>query len=215
MPSAPASDERAAAWSAAHHGLDPRTVPGLGRWLRSVWWLAGPLVRVRTPPLLITVLGALAALAAVIAVVWWAAPWWALPLVLVSVALDALDGAVAVLTSRVSPAGAIADRVADRVADCAFAAVIWRCGAPWSLALAAAALTLLLEGWRELRRGPLLTTLTVAERPTRAICTVLACLCAGVSSATWPATVCAAVWAALSVVALAHFAVINSRISSS
>lgn len=175
-----------------------------------MWWLAAPLVRLRTPPLLITCLGALAALAAVAVV-----PWWALLLVLVSVALDALDGAVAVLSDRVSAAGAIADRVADRVADCAFAAVIWRCGAPWPLALAAAALTLGLEGWRELRRRALLTTLTVAERPTRAICTVLACVCAGVSSAPWPPTVCAAVWAALSVVALAHFSVINSRISSS
>jgi len=169
-----------------------------------VWWVAGPLVRVRTPPLVITLLGALTALGAVVV-----GPWFALLLVLISVMLDALDGAVAVLGSQVSASGAVADRVADRVADCAFAAVIWRCGAPWPLALAAAASTLLLEGWRELGRGRLLTTITVAERPSRTVCTVLACLCAGVSPAIWPPTVCAAVWTGLGLAAVAHFAVIN------
>jgi CDP-diacylglycerol--glycerol-3-phosphate 3-phosphatidyltransferase len=156
--------------------------------------------------LAITALGAIAALGAVVV-----APWWAAVLVTMAVLLDALDGAVAVLSNRASSAGAVADRVADRIADCAFAAVIWRCGAPWLLAVSAAGLSMLLEGWREVRRGHLLTTITVAERPTRAICTLLACVCAGVSAATWPATVCAAVWCVLGVLALVHFRVINSR----
>ena len=176
-------------------------MPALRFWLRGVWAIARPLVLLRTPPLLITVLGALTAVGAI-----FVGPWWALLLVMISVACDALDGAVAVLSARVSAAGAIADRLADRIADCAFAAVLWRCGAPWPLAVVAAGSTLLLEGWREIRRGPLLTSITVAERPTRAICVLLACLCAGLSRASWPPTVCAAVWVLLTLIALGQFA---------
>jgi CDP-diacylglycerol--glycerol-3-phosphate 3-phosphatidyltransferase len=191
-----------AGWSALHHGIDPRRLRIVHRWLRAMWWLARPLVRLRVPPLGLTVLGALVAIDAVLLAA--SQPWVALALVLLSVLCDGLDGAVALLAGRVSVRGAYADRIADRVADAAFAAVLWRCGAPWPLALAAGMLSLVHEASRELRGGRLLARLTVAERPTRTICAALACGSAGVSPATWPPTVCASIWAALAVIGLAQ-----------
>ena len=193
---------RAQEWSALHHGIDPARVPLLSGWLKAMWTLSAPLARVRTPPVALTVLGALFAVDAVLLAA--AQPWVALALVLLSVLCDGLDGAVALLSRRVTVAGGYADKIADRVADTAFAAVLWRCGAPWQLALAAGALSLAHEAIRTVRRGTLLARLTVAERPTRAVCAALACGSSAVSSATWPPTVCAAVWTALALVGLAQ-----------
>ena len=197
-------EQPAAGWSALHHGLDPDAVPLLRRWLSLIWWLARPLATLRVPPTVLTVIGVLFAADAVL----FAArlPWIALALVLLSALCDGLDGAVAVLSRRASAFGSVADKVADRLADCAFAAVLWRCGAPWPLALAAGALSLVHEGLRVVLGGRRLARITVAERPTRVICAALACVCAAVSSATWPPTVCAAVWAGLAAIGLAQLA---------
>ncbi|MGH3493716.1 MAG: CDP-alcohol phosphatidyltransferase family protein [Sciscionella sp.] len=193
-------NDPAAGWSALHHGLGPGEVPLLRPWLRLMWWLARPLARLRVPPLVITLAGVVLAFDA--ALFASHLPWLAFAMVALSVVCDGLDGAVAVMGSRASESGSIADKVADRVADCLFAVVLWRCGAPWWLALAAGALSLVHEGLRVALGGARLARITVAERPTRAICTVLACGCAGVCSASWPPTVCAAVWIALAVVGL-------------
>lgn len=169
-------------------------------WLRLMWLLAGPLARLRLPPTAITVVGVLLAVDAALFAA--SRPWVALALVVLSVVCDGLDGAVAVLTSSSSAFGSAADKIADRVSDCAFAVVLWRCGAPWWLAVAAGGLSLAHEAVRVIVGGALLARITVAERPTRAICAGLACGCAGVSSAVWPPTVCAAVWVILAVVGL-------------
>jgi hypothetical protein len=68
------------------------------------------------------------------------------------------------------------------------------------LAVVAAAISLAHEAIRELLGGARRSRLTVAERPTRVICTVLAAGAAGLSSVNWPATVCATVWVVLGVV---------------
>jgi phosphatidylglycerophosphate synthase len=167
-----------------------------------MWLLAAPLARLRTPPLALTLLGALFAVDA--ALLAASTPWVALGLVLLSVLCDGLDGAVALLSRRVSVAGGYADKIADRVADAAFAIVLWRCGAPWELALAAGTLSLVHETIRSLRGGPLLARLTVAERPTRTVCTALACASSAVTAAIWPPTVCAAVWTVLALIGLAQ-----------
>jgi CDP-diacylglycerol--glycerol-3-phosphate 3-phosphatidyltransferase len=183
-----------AEWSRLHHGLRPsRLVLG---WLRPLWTIARPLAAARIPPTAITVVGAGLAVAAGLLAGRW--PLAALALVLAAVVADGLDGAVAVVGGRASRVGAVLDHVADRVADTAFALVMWRCGAPLWLALVAAGLSLVQELAR--RR----VVITVAERPTRVICAVLACAAAAVSAASWPPTVCAAVWVAATVVALAQ-----------
>lgn len=191
-------------WSQLHHGLDAAAIPFLRPWLRAMWWLARPLVRLRVPPVALTAVGVLLALDAVLLAS--RLPWLALVTVLLSACCDGLDGAVAVLGGTASRFGSVADKVADRVADCAFAAVLWRCGAPWQLALAAGALSLVHEGVRVVLGGRRLARITVAERPSRVICTALACICAGISTADWPPTVCAAVWVGLAVIGLVQVA---------
>ncbi len=113
-------------WSALHHGIDPAGVPLLAPWLRLMWWLARPLRRV--PPTAITVVGVVLAADAVLLGRSW--PAAAAVAVLAAVLCDGLDGAVAVVADRATSAGARADAVADRLADVAFAAVLWRCGVP-------------------------------------------------------------------------------------
>ena len=150
---------------------------------------------------MLTVAGALLAVDAALFAARW--PWVALALIVASVLCDALDGAVASLSGAASASGAAADRVADRISDLAFALVLWRCGAPLWLAVAAGLLMLAVE----VVRGRVdATAITVAERPTRTICAVLACASAGVSVAAWPATACAAVWVAAHLLALAQLA---------
>jgi CDP-diacylglycerol--glycerol-3-phosphate 3-phosphatidyltransferase len=167
------------------------------------WALARPLARIGLSPNVLTAAGVLLAVAAAVLAAGFA--WIAAGCVALSVLADGLDGAVAVVSHRPSAFGAVADKVADRISDLAFAAVLWRCGAPWWLALGSAAGMLAVEGYREWRRTPVV--ITVAERPSRAVCAVLACVAATVSSAAWPAGVCAGVSAGLSVIALGQLAV--------
>jgi CDP-diacylglycerol--glycerol-3-phosphate 3-phosphatidyltransferase len=192
--------EAAQGWSELHYGLDPGRVLLVRWWLRLMWLLARPLARAGVPPLAITLTGVLLALAATLSA--GELPWPALVLVLAAVVCDGLDGAVAVVASRASAFGSAADKIADRVSDCAFALVLWRCGAPWWLAFTAGLLSLAHEGFRALAGGRLLSLITVAERPSRVVCAVLACGSSGVSSAQWPPSVCAATWCVLACVGL-------------
>jgi CDP-diacylglycerol--glycerol-3-phosphate 3-phosphatidyltransferase len=187
-----------------HYGIDPAGVPLLRTWLRIVHRAAQPFARHGVPPTVLTVCGGVFALVAVPV----AAPGragrsaGALALVLGSVLCDALDGAVAVQTGRVTLAGARADRATDRLSDVAFAAMLRRCGAPRGLAAAAGTLGLGVELFREVRGGRVRSVITVGERPTRTVCAALALASAAVTPAAWPAAVCAAVDAAAGAVAL-------------
>jgi archaetidylinositol phosphate synthase len=187
-------------WSALHHGIDPARVPFLLPWLRLMWWLAKPLRAV--PPTAITAVGALLALDAVLLA--GSTPAVAAAAVVLAAVCDGLDGAVAIVAGRPSAVGAAADAVADRLADAAFAAVLWRCGAPWGLAVACGLLAIGVDVLRRLRRTP--DRITVGERPTWTVCAALAASAAAVSSADWPVLVCASVWAAAGVVALTQIA---------
>jgi CDP-diacylglycerol--glycerol-3-phosphate 3-phosphatidyltransferase len=189
---APTGDA-AQAWSARHSGLDPAGIPFVPAYLRVVDVGARRLVRV--PPNALTAAGVGFAVAAVLAVP--VSPVAAIALIAGSVYCDAVDGAVASLSGQVSDAGALADRFADRLSDGAFATVLWRCGAPAPLALTAASAALALEAGR----GGGTPVITVAERPTRVICTVLACASAAVTRERWPAVVCALTWVGSHVVA--------------
>ena len=191
-------NDPAAGWSRLHHGLDPHSSGLLWRWLTAMWWLARPLARLRVSPGAITVAGAALACAAVFVV--RREPLLAVTFVLGSVVADGLDGAVAVLQGAASRFGALADKIADRTSDIAFAAVLWRCGVPASLAILAGLGMLAVEVLREVRSRPVV--ITVAERPTRTICTVLACGSVAISSAHWPVLVCAWVLVGLSALAL-------------
>ena len=184
-------------WSRLHHGIDPAGVPLLRGWLRLLWTLAGPAARLGVAPTAVTVLGVLLAGAAVLTTA--AVPVAALLLVVAAAVCDGLDGAVAVLAERATPAGARADAVADRLVDALFAAVLWRCGVPAWLAVIAAVTAVGVDLLRRARHVP--TVITVGERPTWTVCAALACLCAALSDARWPVLICAAVWLAAGAVA--------------
>lgn len=187
-------------WSALHHGIDPERVPLLSSWLRLMWWFARPLRLV--PPMVITAVGVLLAFDAVLLA--GSLPAVAAVAVVLAALCDALDGAVAVVADRATAAGRVADAVADRLSDVAFAAVLWRCGAPWGLAVACGVVALAVDVVRRLRRVP--ARITVAERPTWTVCAVLAAGSAAVTSVTWPVNVCATVWLATGAIALGQLA---------
>jgi phosphatidylglycerophosphate synthase len=187
-------------WSALHHGIVPARVPLLLPWLRLMWWLARPLRRV--PPTVITALGLLLAGGAV--VLAGSRPAVAAGVVVLAAVCDGLDGAVAVLTDRATAFGARADAIADRLTDVAFAAVLWRCGAPWELAVGCGVLAVAVDVLRRLRRTP--SRITAGERPTWTVCAALAGGSAAVTSADWPVLVCGSVWVAAGVVALGQIA---------
>ncbi|HEX3335500.1 MAG TPA: CDP-alcohol phosphatidyltransferase family protein [Jatrophihabitans sp.] len=189
-------------WSALHHGIDPARVPLLSGWLRLMWLLAGPLARRRVPPILLTALGAVFALDAVLLA--GSVPWAAAIAVLAAVTCDGVDGAIAVLGDRASRGGALADAATDRLADLAFAAVLWRCGAPWWSAVVAGGLAVSVDAGRRMRGVP--SRLTVAERPTWTICAVLACASAAATRAQWPVDVCVGVWIAAGAVGVVQVA---------
>jgi CDP-diacylglycerol--glycerol-3-phosphate 3-phosphatidyltransferase len=185
-------------WSALHRGIDPARVPMLLPWLRLMWRLARPVRAV--PPTAITALGLLLAWDAVLLA--GRLPAVAAGLVVLAAMCDGLDGAVAVVAGRATALGAHADAVADRLADLAFAAVLWRCGVPWGVALACGVVAVAVDIARRLKRVP--ERITVGERPTWTVCAALAAGCAAVTAARWPVLVCAAVWLAAGVVALAQ-----------
>ena len=186
-------DDLPTRWSQLHHGIDPAGVPLLAGWLRLMWAIARGLMRLRVAPTAVTVAGVGFAAAAV--VVAPGLPVLAAVLVVLAALSDALDGALAVVADRATPAGARADAVADRCCDIAFALVLWRCGAPAPLAVAAALLAVGVDALRRVRRVP--DRITVAERPTFAICAVAGALSAASLGRGWPLLVCVAVWLAL------------------
>lgn len=155
------------AWSDRHHGIDPAGVPLLQPWLRFVHGLATPLVRLGVPPDALTGAGVAASLAVpVLAQREW--PVTAAAAVGVSVLLDGLDGAVAVQAGRVSAHGRALDSACDRVSELAW---WWALVAADGVRLWQAAVFgmvgLAMESWRAARGR--VGTLTVWERPSRAV----------------------------------------------
>jgi phosphatidylglycerophosphate synthase len=170
-------------WSDLHEGIDPERVPFVRGWLSVVYVAARPLVALRIAPWAVTVLGLLgAAAAALVCAAGGAWPVVASGLVLVSGLLDGLDGAVAVLTGRVSRWGALLDGVCDRVGDAAYGVGLWVLGAPAWVALAWVGVCFVSEYARA--RGQALTSgpvdvVSVGERPTRIIVAFVTLLAAG------------------------------------
>lgn len=197
------ADDPVAGWSRLH-GEDVsgnRVVVG---WLRLVHRLAAGRALGRVPPDALSVAAVVAAGGAVAVVA--AGSWWPLAAAVLVVAagvLDGLDGAVALRTGRARPLGAVVDAVADRVADLCLVGVLVVLGAPPWLGAALGAAVFLHEYARARAQGVGMGSagaVTVAERPTRVIVTVVACVGAGLLPAGTPGTgwswgvVCALVW---------------------
>ncbi|WP_426560780.1 CDP-alcohol phosphatidyltransferase family protein [Angustibacter sp. McL0619] len=175
-------DEYLDAW-ARLHGTDPRATALVRLWLGLSYRVARPLASWRVPPDALTLLGVLFALAApLVAAAGGHWPVAAAAVVTLSGFADNLDGAVAVVSGRVTRWGAALDALCDRVADGAGYLALWVVGAdPW-LVVAAAVLAYLHEYLRA-RAAALgqsdVAVITVSERPTRVIVVAMFLLGAG------------------------------------
>lgn len=201
----PGREEHLRRWAALHGAPGPTGV--VRWWLSLVHVLSAPLARAGVAPTTLTAAGLLLPVAALPAAA--AGGRWALLvplLVAVSGVVDSLDGGVAVLRGRTSAWGALADALADRVADALALAALWLLGAPGPVVVAAGALAALAE-YARARGGAAgvrdVGVVTVGERPTRVLVVAATALVAGLrpqDAATW-ATVGA--WAALAVAVVA------------
>ncbi|GAA3626269.1 CDP-alcohol phosphatidyltransferase family protein [Kineosporia mesophila] len=179
-----------AEWSALHGNAAPTGL--VGGWLRFVYLTAKPLVLLRISPHVVTFFGLLVGVCALVPAAGgsrW--PLLAAALIGLSALLDGLDGAVAVLSSRVSSFGARLDRVCDRCSDVCFAACLGLAGGFWVWWVAGACCGLLHEftrSWARHRGMTSIGVVTVSERPTRVLVAAMFVLAAGVypaSAGTW------------------------------
>ncbi|WP_067498087.1 CDP-alcohol phosphatidyltransferase family protein [Actinoplanes sp. TFC3] len=208
--------EYATAWSALHGGFDPRSASPLVRgWVRLAWRGGTVLARLGVGPSTVTTIGLV--LCALV-------PFVPLPtgavLVLLAAFADAFDGAVAVVTGKVSRLGFVYDSAADRLGELAWLAAFWVAGAPGWLVVTALAVSWLHEYVRARAAASGMAEIgavTVAERPTRvsvAISGLVVATLAGVVHPGWESTVvliAVIVWVALGLIGLAQLTVAVRR----
>jgi phosphatidylglycerophosphate synthase len=215
-------DEYAAAWSGLHGGFDPVTASPLIRgWIRLAYRGGSLLARVGIGPGAVTAAGLMLCLAVPVTAVWGPGGLLAgAALVLLASVADGLDGAVAVVTGRVSRIGFVYDSVADRIGEAAWLVAVWLAGAPGWLVAAAGGVSWLHEYVRARAAAAGMTgigAVTVGERPTRVAITVAGLVSGGVAGLIpggWTApvvTVAAAAWLALAVAGLAQLTVTVGR----
>jgi CDP-diacylglycerol--glycerol-3-phosphate 3-phosphatidyltransferase len=215
-------EQYATAWSELHGGFDPATASPLIRgWVRLAYRGGSLLGRLRVGPGAVTAAGLLLCIAVPVAAVL--RPGGLLAggvIVLLASVADGLDGAVAVVTGRVSRLGFVYDSVADRAGEAAWLAAFWVAGAPGWLVVAAGAVSWLHEYVRARAAAAGMAgigTVTVGERPTRVAVATAGLVVAGAAGLVrdvWAAPVltgAAAAWLALAVLGLAQLAVIVHR----
>ena len=209
-------------WSAGHGGYDPRGNPLVHGWLRLTYAAARPFARRRVSPDALTGLGLLVCALVPLAVApggGW--PLLAVPVIVASGLVDGVDGAVAVLTGRVSRFGSVLDGVADRIGEALYVLALWLLGAPGWLCVLGAGLAALQE-YARARAGAAGMTevgvVTVWERATRVVVTAFALGFAGLAGLLVPswvgavATVGAAAWVVLGAVGLVQVLVVARRL---
>jgi phosphatidylglycerophosphate synthase len=215
-------EEYAAAWSELHGGFDLATASPLIRgWVRLAYRGGTLLGRAGVGPAAVTAAGLLLCVAVPFAATL--GPGGLLAggaIVLLASIADGLDGAVAVVTGRVSRTGFVYDSVADRVGEAAWLAAFWVAGAVGWLVVVAGAVSWLHEYVRA--RAAVagmagIGAVTVGERPTRVAVAVAGLLVAGAAGLVhepWtPAvlTVAAAAWLALALAGLIQLVAVMHR----
>jgi CDP-diacylglycerol--glycerol-3-phosphate 3-phosphatidyltransferase len=168
-----------ARWRALHPARDGVAVRVAAVYLRLPYAIARRIVRV--PPNLVTLAGLLLAVATIPAYGAVAAP-----LILLAGVADSVDGAVAVLSGRVTAFGAVWDSTADRLADVAFL-VGPALRQPGAAFVAAGAGTFLLEYVRARTAavGTPEQRVTPGERPARIILLALGAATGWWAAAAW------------------------------
>ncbi|KHD77714.1 CDP-alcohol phosphatidyltransferase family protein [Actinoplanes utahensis] len=208
-------DDYAVVWSGLHGGFDPRQASPLVRgWVRGAYRIGSWLARNRVGPLAVTLAGLALCLAVPLAALT-GPPGLAAGaiLVLLAAAADGLDGAVAVITGRITRTGFVYDSVADRIGEIAWLAAFWVAGVPGWLTVCAGAASWLHEYVRARATAagmPDIGVVTVGERPTRVAVTITGCVLAALAALivpTWTVPVlivAVTVWLTLQLIGLAQ-----------
>ena len=154
-----------AKWSALHGSAEIKGI--VKAWLKISFASAKFLSRLRLTPNLITLLGIVFAVAMAVNPL----SLWAIPLLVLSLYADGIDGSVAIYQNRESQFGAVLDSVADRISEALWFYVAYRIGAPAWIVL----LTYVTASTQEYARARLgglgiseVGVVTPAERPVRA-----------------------------------------------
>jgi CDP-diacylglycerol--glycerol-3-phosphate 3-phosphatidyltransferase len=154
-----------AAWSALHGGAEIKGI--VKTWLAISYASAKVASSLRVSPNLLTLFG----LAFAIAMALNPLSLWTIPLLVLSLYADGIDGSVAIYQKRSSSMGAILDSVADRISEALWFYVAYRIGAPAWIVLA----TYVIASTQEYARARLgglgisdVGVVTPAERPVRA-----------------------------------------------
>ena len=152
-------------WSALHGGAEIKSI--VKTWLAISYSSARVVSKLHITPNLLTLLGVLFAIAMA------ANPLsaWTIPLLVLSLYADGIDGSVAIFQKRQSNFGAILDASADRISEALWFYVAYRIGAPAWLVLG----TYVIASTQEYARARLgglgigdVGVVTPAERPVRA-----------------------------------------------
>lgn len=203
-----------AEWSRLHGGYDASRSRLVSTWVVGCLRLARPLVRWRVDPLAVTLTALpIAAGACALAAGGRADRAVAVVLVVAAAVVDGIDGALAVLSRRVTRMGFVADSVTDRVVDGLFVVALWCAGASaWAAVVAGAGLVLF--EYTRARAGAAgmseIGVVTVGERPTRVILVAVALLATVVmprDAGSW-ATAGAVATAVVAVVGLVQFVMV-------
>lgn len=205
-------EEYLAAWSAGHGGYDPRRRRLVYSYLVTMYAIARPWARMGIHPHGVTALGLVVTLAAP-ALIWADASRGLLALagvvILVTLLLDGVDGAVAALRQRTTAFGGVLDGVADRLGEFAYLVVLWRLGADPLWLVAGGAFTVVQEFARARAMAlgaDQIEAVTVWERPTRAILAGMTCLGVAIVGGSDvgfdPAVVAGQVWLVMSAMGL-------------
>jgi CDP-diacylglycerol--glycerol-3-phosphate 3-phosphatidyltransferase len=154
-----------AAWSALHGGAEVKGI--VKTWLAISYASAKGASVLRISPNLLTLLGLIFAIAMALNPL----SYWTIPLLVLSLYADGIDGSVAIYQKSSSSLGAILDSVADRISEALWFYVAYRIGAPAWIVLA----TYVLASTQEYARARLgglgirnVGVVTPAERPVRA-----------------------------------------------
>lgn len=171
-------DEYWRAWSAVHQDIDPSS----SLWIRGYLCVVYPIARgahnLRITPNVVTASGI-----GVSAALMWSAtqssPWLLMMLMLLGIATDAIDGALAIGQNKTTLFGGVFDSVVDRINEAALViALLIVAGFDFiGVAMLAFTLVLIMEYMRARAHAALSSVtelITVWERPTRVIVSIAA-----------------------------------------
>ncbi|MEY3736492.1 MAG: hypothetical protein RLZZ251_208 [Actinomycetota bacterium] len=200
-------------WSDIHGGAQIKGI--VKGWLSISYALARPLLWLH--PNLIT--GSALIFAALY--LYWISTPIAIFCLALTLAIDGIDGTVAIMSNKSSRSGAALDAIVDRIVESCWAFGLFLLGAPWQVVLAAW-LSAFIQEYMRARAGGLgvheVGIVTIAERPVRAsvIFIGLVALNLGMWRVDDIAFVTAAIWAVMQFISLVTlFISLRSRLQQS